>query len=649
MATVEDLPTGLVTGQFLFVSQDNADEGTAPNSVLVTGYVRFTCTATPPLLYKSRKVLAVPLVADAAFDAQGHLIPLDPSQAVAVVVNGKLERGIALLGDSPDVSPRNFNWQVSFNLREVATGRAIAIPSYQIRVSAGETIDLSEVTPVGQSNGVSIIRGESNYELAVSNGYKGTLEEWLESIKGEPGEPGANIVPTQDAIVREVTNPDSPVSKAIVVQVSSSARTEVAKAIAADSTIAESVSLAVGDALGEKGVVHGATSSLLGPDDSVWRHTTKDGDFLPLGYGPDLHLDNFAKKIFKEDINNSVDAAMHPEYARVMKTQNDEILAALRWDGTWFLPGLEGVASEPAPTPEVARVFYNDVPYTPESDVHPLHPDLLKWAGWGSSSMGGIASAHSSLANEFKAKYFNGGQGGEKSYHIAARLGSVPAKITFPENKIPASGAVFINSSNIDVNSLRTYGGYVVDKAGNRIFGKVGKVDNVLGFTRDTAGDEVEVAADVEFIPTDGVAQRDAVTFLWMGKNNISQTQRVIEETNTSFEYLVPLVKKVLVYGHFVNSGTAAGAASRTQIKTINDDHARRFGQAFIDVNGYLTSEKLWTDTGLTPTEADLADQALGNKPMSVSSDAGHLNGVGYKALIDNLIRPRLVSLGWFK
>lgn len=218
MATVEDLPTGLVTGQFLFVSQDNADEGTAPNAVLVTGYVRFTCTATPPLLYKSRKVLAVPLVADAAFDAQGHLIPLDPSQAVAVVVNGKLERGIALLGDSPDVSPRNFNWQVSFNLREVATGRAIAIPPYQIRVSAGETIDLSEVTPVGQSNGVSIIRGESAYEVAVAKGFVGTEVEWLEAIKGEPGEdglPGPNTIPTQEFVAGEIIDPDSVIHKAM--------------------------------------------------------------------------------------------------------------------------------------------------------------------------------------------------------------------------------------------------------------------------------------------------------------------------------------------------------------------------------------------------------------------------------------------------
>lgn len=32
--------------------------------------------------------------------------------------------------------------------------------------------------------------GASAYELALRNGFSGTLEEWLESLKGEPGEPG---------------------------------------------------------------------------------------------------------------------------------------------------------------------------------------------------------------------------------------------------------------------------------------------------------------------------------------------------------------------------------------------------------------------------------------------------------------------------
>lgn len=32
--------------------------------------------------------------------------------------------------------------------------------------------------------------GKSAYDVAVTNGFEGTVEEWLESLKGEKGEPG---------------------------------------------------------------------------------------------------------------------------------------------------------------------------------------------------------------------------------------------------------------------------------------------------------------------------------------------------------------------------------------------------------------------------------------------------------------------------
>ena len=195
MATVHDLPTATVTGQYLFVSQDNADEGTAPNSVLVTGYVRFTCSATPPLIYREKKVHAVPLVADATFDSQGHLVPLDPTQGVAVVVNGKLERGLELLADSPQVQPRGFTWQVSFNLKEAITGRAISIPPYSFKLSEGETVDLTEVAAIPASNGKFITQGKSAFEVAQLEGFKGTRAQWIESlkIKGDKGDKGDSI------------------------------------------------------------------------------------------------------------------------------------------------------------------------------------------------------------------------------------------------------------------------------------------------------------------------------------------------------------------------------------------------------------------------------------------------------------------------
>lgn len=47
-------------------------------------------------------------------------------------------------------------------------------------------------------DGVDITEGGSAYEIAQAHGFEGTREEWLESLKGEPGEPGEQGEPGED-------------------------------------------------------------------------------------------------------------------------------------------------------------------------------------------------------------------------------------------------------------------------------------------------------------------------------------------------------------------------------------------------------------------------------------------------------------------
>ncbi len=49
--------------------------------------------------------------------------------------------------------------------------------------------DANEVD-IGTDGSLTAKNGASAYELAVSNGYTGTVQEWLESLKGEDGESG---------------------------------------------------------------------------------------------------------------------------------------------------------------------------------------------------------------------------------------------------------------------------------------------------------------------------------------------------------------------------------------------------------------------------------------------------------------------------
>lgn len=57
-------------------------------------------------------------------------------------------------------------------------------------------ISTSDGLPVSESNPLPVkvlgggSGGKSAYEIAVDNGFDGTEEEWLESLKGKPGDKG---------------------------------------------------------------------------------------------------------------------------------------------------------------------------------------------------------------------------------------------------------------------------------------------------------------------------------------------------------------------------------------------------------------------------------------------------------------------------
>lgn len=58
-----------------------------------------------------------------------------------------------------------------------------------LTTSNGMPVSESNPLPVKMSGGGGA-EGKSAYEVAVDNGFEGTEEEWLESLKGKPGDKG---------------------------------------------------------------------------------------------------------------------------------------------------------------------------------------------------------------------------------------------------------------------------------------------------------------------------------------------------------------------------------------------------------------------------------------------------------------------------
>ncbi|MFC3864626.1 hypothetical protein [Alcaligenes aquatilis] len=283
--------------------------------------------------------------------------------------------------------------------------------------------------------------------------------------------------------------------------------------------------------------------------------------------------------------------------------------------------------------------------YMRDGELLPVLSNMARFAGWGSSSMSRSSTALNALAVSLGATYFDGAVSGQGSEQISARLGAVPAFCTFPNNMIPAgTEEISIVVPDIGWHAGQDYTGTI-----NGVHGRL-RYSGGPKFSRTTAGEPVLVPPNTPFLPDDGAQNRASITFLWMGRNDLSgtddRTESCIKNTDASFDWLAPLVKRALVLGHFKGDLTSDSSVW-DRIERVNAAHRMRYGRLFVDVDAYLISPQVWVDMGLTPTQQDLDQQTVGTTPASLRVDGLHLTNAAYQAVVTHCVRARMVELGW--
>ena len=385
---------------------------------------------------------------------------------------------------------------------------------------------------------------------------------------------------------------------------------------------------------------------------TVWAHATERGHRLPLGYDENGELDSHAKDAFSKSLNledkagkedvefalsqkqDSIDVD-NPDYKWAMINTRSQLLMGVRNDGTLIAP-----KHRLSPPSEYTK---ND-----KGEWVPVFADTSQLTIWGSSTPAGLGSYIADAFADAPVAVNNMAQAGEWAQHSAARMGAIRG-IVEPVT-IPESGSVPLTF----VDFAPRTADYAMRPFTATIAGVRGLVDttgNDTKFVREEPGDAVTLTEQTEVIPIDGPQTREHVTLFGVGKNNLTQRYHVDlvnEYVDTMVDYLTPKYPRFLILGHHHNTGLAGDDNfARPHVDQVNAYNRDTYGPLFFDTIEVYSDLDRWAEAGITPTQADLDDLALGNKPPSLAHDTSHFNADGYRILA-TAIREHMADLGWY-
>lgn len=268
------------------------------------------------------------------------------------------------------------------------------------------------------------------------------------------------------------------------------------------------------------------------------------------------------------------------------------------------------------------------------------------------------------------------GVGGMGAIGIAAQVGAWPYLLHPTSGKVPASGPVrvlldygegpgkvtqwpLLWNSDVSDSTLGTgqnndggsgirgtLEGIPGELTITRPPGTTGGTGHLAGdvyeFTRDEPGDALAMDSG-EFVPTYAQTQFGGIVVVQAAINSLSD----MDGTEKAVAAIIKHIghDRWIVVGEWLGANDTEGTDTRAAITAWNRRAAHRWGDHFVDIQGYAVSRGL-AEEGIVPTAEDEDDIARGVVPSSLRRDGLHPNGPGFE-VIGGLVADRIRELGW--
>lgn len=297
-----------------------------------------------------------------------------------------------------------------------------------------------------------------------------------------------------------------------------------------------------------------------------------------------------------------------------------------------------GGATRPV-TPAPAAPPAQPEPPQPTEPPAPVKPLVRSLNFFGDSTNARLGDQAINLAKADNLPVINNAAGGSLASYALMSMNGSPVEIKFSVDTIPAKGRnVFIDAELVYGEGVTPFSLHstIVIIGDNIEASVVGQTANVKVYPRDEQAHSIVVGQQYP-VKLKNNGGTDGICVLATGKNDVnganwSNWQAALERVKGYIQKCIALVQpkdtpRYIILPIWADNKPGWSKEEhpyRHQLKDeLNKWIRTTYGANVYDIEAYMLSEQIWTDTGITPNEADKQAQKDGIMPLSLSYDGG--------------------------